>query len=243
MKRNVLIVEDNKDSMEALERIVKECDSSGAVYCAQDSAAAYKYAMERRIDLFLVDIMLDTAVKNDVSGMVFADKIRSLEQYQFVPLIFITCLEDYKFKAFQNLHCYGYLEKPFDFRKVKETIAEALRYPVKDERKNRFVYYRKDGLIFSLDTEKIVYMRSVNRNLFLHMVDEEVEIPYRTCSSMLQELNEEVFLQCSRTVVVNRRYIEHVDTANRYLKMKNGEILEIGMVFKKKFLKELNYEG
>jgi len=242
MKRNVLIVEDNKESMEALAGIVKECDLAGAVYCAQDSAAAYKYAMERRIDLFLVDIMLDNTVKNDVSGMVFADKIRSLERYQFVPLIFITCLEDYKLKAFQNLHCYGYLEKPFAFQKVKETIMEALRYPIKDERNNRFVYYRKDGLIFSLDTEQLIYMETVNRNLLLHMVDEEVEIPYRTCSSMQQELNEEIFLQCSRTVVVNRHYIDCVDKTNRYLKMKNGKILEIGMIFKKKFLRELHYE-
>lgn len=242
MKRNILIVEDNKESMEALAGIVKECESAGAVYCARDSASAYKYAMERRIDLFLVDIMLDNTVKNDVSGMVFADKIRGLEQYEFVPLIFITCLEDYKHMAFQNLHCYGYLEKPFDFERVKETVAKALRYPLREEQNKRFVYYRREGLIFSLDTERLVYMESVNRNLLLHLVDEEVEIPYRTCSSMQQELNEEIFLQCSRTVVVNRNYIDCVDKTNRYLKMKNGKTLEIGMIFKKKFLKKLRYE-
>ena len=80
--------------MDALVELIRECDSTSVIYCAKDSAMAYKYAIENRIDLFLVDIMLDNAVQNDVSGIVFADKMRQIERYKFVPIIFVTALED-----------------------------------------------------------------------------------------------------------------------------------------------------
>ena len=83
MMKNVLIVEDNKECMGALVEMVKECDSTSVIYCADNSPMAYKYAMEERIDLFLVDIILDGSVKNDVSGIVFADKIRSTKKNLF----------------------------------------------------------------------------------------------------------------------------------------------------------------
>lgn len=241
MKKNVLIVEDNKVSRDALAEIVKGCDSASVIYCADNGAAAYKYAMEERIDLFLVDIMLDNRVKNDVSGIIFADRIRQLDRYRFVPLIFLTSLEDYEMSAYRNLHCYEYIEKPFSFEKVKETIEAALKYPVKDERKNRYLYHRQDGILYSIDTEKLMYMESVNRRLCLYLTDEELEIAYKTCSSMLHELNTEEFLQCSRSVIVNRNFITYVDETNRFVCMKNGKLLDIGRTYKKNFLKGLEY--
>lgn len=241
MKKNVLIVEDNKASMDALAEIVKECDSASVIYCAENSAAAYKYAMEERIDLFLVDIMLDSSVQNDVSGIIFADRIRQLDRYRFVPLVFLTSLEDYEMSAYKNLHCYEYIEKPFAFERVKETIENALKYPVKDERNNRYLYHRQDGILYSIDTEKIMYMESVNRRLRLYLTDEEIEMPYKTCSSMLRELNAEMFLQCNRNVIINRRFITYVDETNRFIRMESGKMLDIGRAFKKNFLRELEY--
>ena len=243
MRKNVLIVEDNKACMGALVELVKECDSASVIYCADNSALAYKYAMEERIDLFLVDIILDESVQNDVSGIVFADTIRSLDRYKFVPLIFITSLEDYKMNAFQNLHCYSYVEKPFDFKKVKEVIGDALKYPVRDERSNRYIYYRKDGILYSLDTEQIIYIEASKRILYLYLENDEIQIPYKTSVSMLHELNAEEFLQCSRSIIVNRKFIAYVDKTNRYVTMKNGKTLEIGRMMKNKFLQELNYDN
>lgn len=241
MKKNVLIIEDNKASMDALVELTKECDSTSVIYCADTSAMAYKYAMENSIDLFLIDIMLDKNVKGDVSGMKFAETIRRMDNYKFTPMIFVTALEDQARNAFHNLHSYEYIEKPFDFDRVRNTISDALQFPKEQERKNRYIYYRKDGILFSLDTEKIMYIEVVGRKLRVCMTDENIEISYRTCSSMMNELDSENFLQSSRSTIVNRKYIKYVDEANRYIGMKDGTQLEIGKTRKKKFLKELNY--
>lgn len=241
MKKNILIVEDNKESMRALAGLARECDPTSVIYCAPNSAMAYRYAMENRIDLFLVDIMLDKKVQNDVSGICFADKMRQMERYKFVPIIFVTALEDQAMIAFHRLHCYGYIEKPFHFEQVRKIIGEALQYPIRNERENEYIYYRKDGILYSIETDRIIYMESVLRVLYVYLVDEKIEIPYMTCSSMLEKLNTDDFLQYSRNGVLNRKYIDYVDETNRYIRMKNGAMLEMGRVLKKKFIQELNY--
>lgn len=41
-------------------------------------------------------------------------------------------------------------------------------------------------------------------------------------------------MQCSRNVIVNKKYIYNVDTVNRIIELKNGERVEIGITYKKK---------
>lgn len=221
--------------------LTRECDSASVIYCASNSAMAYKYAMENRIDLFLIDIMLDNRVKNDVSGIIFADKMRQQERYKFVPMIFVTALEDQAMAAFHKLHCYGYIEKPFDFDRVRKMICEALQYPIKDERENQYFYYRKDGILYSVETDRIIYAESYLRVLNMHLPDETIEIPYMTCNFLIEKLNGKDFLQYSRNGILNRKYIDYVDETNRYIRMKNGDMLEIGRVWKKRFMQELNH--
>ena len=40
-------------------------------------------------------------------------------------------------------------------------------------------------------------------------------------------------MQCSRNVIVNKKYIYNVDTVNRIIELNNGERVEIGITYKK----------
>ena len=84
-------------------------------------------------------------------------------------------------------------------------------------------------------------MESVMRKLTIYLVDEQIEIPYVTCSSIMEKLNTQDFLQYSRNGILHRKYIDYIDETNRYIRMKNGAMLEIGRILKKKFIQELNY--
>ena len=79
------------------------------------------------------------------------------------------------------------------------------------------------------------------RVLTVYLVDEKIEIPYMTCSAMLDKLNRDDFLPYSRNGILNRKYIDYIDETNLYIRMKNGALLEMGRVLKKKFMQELNY--
>lgn len=241
MRKNILIIEDNQICREALVKITKECDSASVIFCADNREKAYKIAMETRIDLFLVDIILEKT-PGDVSGIVFADQIRGIKRYQFVPIIIITALENYRMNVYDNIHCYRYIEKPFDVEKLKETILSALEFPCIDESCNRFFYYRKDGIIYNVDTNELIYAAYEKRMMRLYMVQETVEVSYLTCNAMMKRLNNAYFIKCNRNTIINRKYIDYTDHANRYVHMRNGKVLEIGSVIKKSFLRELGYD-
>ena len=57
--KTILILEDNAREMERLVKIVREQGAQNEVICAVNLEQAYHMAMEKSIDLFLLDIILD----------------------------------------------------------------------------------------------------------------------------------------------------------------------------------------
>lgn len=237
--KKVLILEDNDMCRSTLETIIKMVDGSVKIYAACDTGEAYKIIMENQIDMFLIDIILDTSIPDDASGLVFAENIRKIDKYKFVPLIFITALEDPQLYAFKELHCYGYLHKPFLEEKIKVLIEKALEYKGPDDG-DRNVYFRKNGIFYSKKIKDIVYIESRTGKMLIKTVDDDLEIFHKSINGMLNELNSDSFLKCSRNVIVNKNYIDMIDGTNRYIHLiDNYGTLEIGAVMKKKFLKEI----
>lgn len=235
MLLKVLIVEDNKAHMDALCKILKDLNRDLQVYCANDLTEAFHLALEQHINLFLVDIILKTDKPGDVSGLNFVREIRNISKYKFTPVIFITSLEDPKLYSYSQLHCFGYIEKPFSVEQVKTTVLDALEFPAKED-DERYVYFRKDGIVYSKCIKEIVHIENSKRKIVIHCINDKLEIPYKTCEEILKELDSDLFVQCSRYDIINRKYIEQIDYTNRFVKMKYTEApVEIGVIMKKSF--------
>lgn len=239
MRKNILLVEDNEKSRKLLVSLLKKISSEIAVYEADNIDTAYKYAMEQNIHLFLLDIIIDTSVRGDVSGITFAGYMRELKQYKSTPIIFITSLEDPKLFAYSELHCYQYIEKPYDREKVKIKVQEALGLITGSEN-NRSVCFRKEGLLFPVKLSHILYIVVEKPVVKIYQINETLEIGYQPMHKVLYKLNSDDFLQCNRNTIVNTNYIESIDTANNFLKIKYTEnLLTLGNIYRKKFMREL----
>ncbi len=235
----VLIIEDNAASMEMLAKITNEVDPEIVVHRAVNQNEAYACAMRISIDLFLIDIMLDPKNPGDVSGMRFANRIRMVERYKYVPMIFITALEDARLYAYSDLHCYYYLEKPYDAKKAREVITEALEVPQKKNLPHD-VFFRKDGILFKKNITEVVYIENVRSGQTVCFTDGKLKLQYKPTKVILEELDSERFVQCSRYAIVNSDFIDAIDMVNRYILLKgNFGRIEIGITFKKKFLEAL----
>ncbi len=235
----VLIIEDNAASMEMLAKITNEVDPEIVVHRAVNQNEAYACAMRISIDLFLIDIMLDPKNPGDVSGMSFANRIRMVERYKYVPMIFITALEDARLYAYSDLHCYYYLEKPYDAKKAREVITEALEVPQKKNLPHD-VFFRKDGILFKKNITEVVYIENVRSGQTVCFTDGKLKLQYKPTKVILEELDSERFVQCSRYAIVNSDFIDAIDMVNRYILLKgNFGRIEIGITFKKKFLEAL----
>lgn len=239
MRRKILIVEDSEAHMNVLRNIVEELQQDVQLYCASNVSRAFQIALEQHIHLFLIDIILDMKKPGDTAGLNFAREIREISKYRFTPLIFITSLEDPKLYSYSQLQCLSYIEKPFSVEQVRRTILNALEFPIKED-KERYVYFRKDRIVHSVRISDIVYIEISRRKINIHCTYDALEIPYITCEEMLQELDSDEFIQCSRYCIINRQYIEHIDYTNRFVKMRYTETpVEIGVIMKKEFKKRV----
>lgn len=90
MRKTVLIIEDDREQLNMLKQLVKEVNGDTEIFTAENVSQAYQLVMEKTIDVFLVDIMLDTEKPGDASGIRLVEKVRQMPKYYFTPVIFIT---------------------------------------------------------------------------------------------------------------------------------------------------------
>ena len=197
MNKTVLIIEDNPIQAEMVKSLVLVVDSTVVVYTANDIKTAYEILMEKTIDVFLVDIVLDLDKPGDMSGIRLVKKFRGIPKYMFTPVVFISSLEDSSGYVYKDLHCLGYIEKPFSPDSVKRIVEKALYYSTSRE-KDAMLYFRKDGIIYPVKVKDVVYMESVNHNVEIHMANGNLlAVPYKTCKALLDEADSNCLIQCS----------------------------------------------
>lgn len=246
MKKTVLIIEDNKTQLEMLKKLVLEVNAGAEVYTASEIKIAYQIMLEKAIDVFLVDIILDVTRPGDTSGIKLVEKIRTLPQYMFTPVVFITSLEDATKYTYTDLNCLGYVEKPFSPEKVKQLVKKALHFSTEKETKKEAVYcFRKEGILFPIKVHDIIYIESINHVVNVYTVDGGfLTIPYRPCKQLLEDINAGCLMQCSRNAIVNKDYIQNIDLTNRLITLKcTPNQVEIGITYKKKILAEYGYDN
>lgn len=237
--KTILVLEDNDNNREMLVKILLDLDMQIDIKETTNQKDALDLAMKCNVDLFLVDIILDSSIPGDVSGMTFAENIRMVQKYKYTPIIFVTALEDPGLHAYSDIHCYYYIEKPFDPIGASKVILEALEVPKKKEEPHN-VFFRKEGILYKKNITDIVYIENSRSGQVIHCTNGDLKLSYSPNKLLMDKLHSSKFLRCNRYNIINADYIEEVDTVNRYIKMKNvDELLEIGIVFKKKFLERL----
>lgn len=104
--RRILILEDDTEMRRHLCQIIESLNKNVEVYCADNIKDAYSLAMEHSIHLSLVDIVLNHANPGDVSGLRFVQEIHGVRRYEYIPIIFITILQNPRLFSFTQLKCF-----------------------------------------------------------------------------------------------------------------------------------------
>ena len=236
----MLIIEDQDEERQMLERLVGQADRQTAVYAAASEERGYAVAMRHSIDLFVVDINLHPGREGgDLSGAFFAQNIRGVKRYCFTPIIFVTGIADPRLNL-QNIvrHCFV-VRKPYDERRLGRILSAALNYQ-SDEIEQRRVFFQNVGALESVPAEEIIYADSLRRALHVESVHRQFNLSGKTCKAPLEELDSEDFVRCRKGTVVNLNFIQRIDPVNRYIYLKmTRSVLEIGPVIKKGFLEEV----
>ncbi len=104
------------------------------------------------------------------------------------------------------------------------------------------LFVSTDGWVRQLKMEDIIYIEHFNRGVFFHTPEDTVSIPYISMARVRESLDDDRFLQCHRSFLVNRSYIERIDRAGNGVVLKNhmGRIA-LGRKYKDSVLRLLHY--
>ena len=237
---SVLILEDCKQSAEALGAIIKESKLDlHALYASTYHEAIQLLNSEEKISLFLLDINLDSLKKENKQGLMFAKKIRELPNYAFTPIVFITSTAELELVSYRETQCYSYLVKPYDKNQVLGLLSKLSinKAPTKKEQ----LIVKKDGVNYRIHVEDIVCIEAIPHGVSIYLKDEILDVKYLSIKQLLEKLPREQFLQCHRMFVVNTEYIEYVDTVNQFVKLQGiQKTIDIGITYKSNLRRWMN---
>lgn len=240
--KKVLIIEDSRAEVEALIKVVKRVDAKAEVITAGNIGAAMEYAVTNSISLFIVDIVLVPSKKMDTSGIDFVETIRNMPQYKYIPVIFVSSLNDSKMYAYQDLHCYSYIQKPLFYSEVEPVVKDALelsRFMSDDKKDEKPLNLKQDNVLYVIQKRDIIYASSKAGKMTIVTEREKFVFFYLTCKDLMEKLESDDFIQCSRSTIVNRKHINSIDKTNSIVQFRNcKDLVQIGKIFKKGFLKE-----
>ena len=229
---HVLILEDDQTSMKALEKILADYSADICVH----TASSYQEAKDRldadiRFGLFLLDVNLSGANREDIGGILFAREVRERFQYPFTPIVMVTSVGAMEMQAYRELHCYQYIMKPFEPEQVEDVVRKVLEK--ENQEKPPAIVVKKDGINYQVKCRDIRYIEAIPRGICIHMKNENWNVPYVTLRQMLLKIPKGMFVQCHRMFAVNKSEVEYYDMVNRVVKLKDcGDTVEIGVTYR-----------
>lgn len=236
----MLIIEDNKAEVEALKKVVERVEPEAAIAATDNIGEALEYAVANTVSLFIVDIVLVPRKRTDTSGIDFVEAIRNMPQYKYVPVIFVSSLDDPKMHAYQDLHCYSYIQKPLFYSEVEPVVKEALEINcfLENEKPLRL---KQDNVLYVIPKPDIIYAYNKAHKMTIVTKKETYGFYYLTCKELLQKLDSPDFIQCSRFTIVNCRQISSIDRSNSIIRFRDcKDYVKLGGRFKKELIKKVN---
>lgn len=227
------ICDDNDLERDLLHTLLKKFFSETSVRCdftLYDRGINLYYDVIEDIeyDIIFLDLFM-----GDSFGIRIAKKLR--EHSYHGKIIFCTASADYALESY-DVYASGYILKPYGLNDIKRTLARFLPEYQRDsyqvKQKSRIVY---------IPLNEILYVESNNTKCILHRTENREYILYKKLGEIETELNDQRFLRCHQSYLVNMNYIKE---ANNVFLLKNGKEVLIRQKSKKEMhQKFLEYKG
>lgn len=209
----IAIVEDHKDDMEDLQRMLqeymKERDISGEITCFSSGDALMEQFQPGQFQCIFLDIYME-----GTDGMETAREI--YRQDPACRLIFATVSLSHAISSYE-VRAAWYLAKPFDEIKLTAAMDAACEHIL---RNSRILTIHVNGAAAEISYGDIFFLDCENRKTRLHL-QEQTLLADEPVQELLERLSaDERFLLCNRNVLVN---MDQILTAEEHdFLLKNG---------------------
>ncbi len=219
MRYKIGICDDNQADTDYVTSLVKGWAEQAGV-CVElktyPSAESFlfQYEEEKDFDILLLDIEM-----GQLNGMELARKIR--QDNRTVQIVFITGYPDYMSDGY-DVTALHYLMKPVSAGKLSEVLSKAVGMLA---RQPRILFFDLGKESLRISAEDIVYAESQGHYSLLHTKGEEYK--FRMTFAELERQLGEGFYKCSRSFIVNLKYVRRITKTAVLLAWKTDGNLEL----------------
>ena len=216
------ICDDNKLERNLLHTLLQRYFLETSVHCEftlYDRGVTLYYDVKEGIeyDIIFLDLFM-----SDSFGMNVAQKLRELSYRG--KIIFCTTSADYALESY-NVYAAGYIVKPYGIADIKRTLDRFL-----PEFQSDSYQIKQRSRIIYIPLNEIMYVESDNTKCILHQTENRTYVLYKKLKEIEEELNDQRFLRCHQSYLVNMNYIRE---ANDVFLLRNGEEILIRQKSKK----------
>lgn len=217
MKKYTIVVADDESlTRERIVALLKNYAQFSVVAEAANGAKTIYAIKKHQPDVVFLDIKMPI-----LNGF---EVLQKLDSDDYGILVFITAYDQYAIKAFEN-EALDYLLKPFDnqrFDKLMNRLKIQLNTLYKNE--DRYILVRENHEIFKINTKDIIYIKSDNNYVLLHL-KEQVFRKRISISAIADQLGDH-FFRIHRSYIINGRQIlkmKHIHHGDYFFSMSNGK--------------------
>lgn len=197
----IAICDDEQNSRKYLRTLIQEQNTACEIM--EYASGEELLHSENAYDVLFLDIDL----KEELSGMQLAKRIRSCEQKRQPILIFITGYKEYVFDAF-DVDAFHYLVKPVSKEKFAEVCEKAF-HQIKEDKEPyvRTIHIQSGTINKVISMDEIFYVESQNHKVFFHTKHGVYD--YYAKISDLEEQLKESFFRIHKGFLINLTYIDY----------------------------------
>ena len=169
---------------------------------------------KKKFDVLLLDIYM-----GEMSGMQVAKEIRKLDEN--ILIVFITSSQEFAVESYR-VQASDYLLKPISYNGLCETMGRIMKILKLD---TKIIEILSNRVRTKIKVSSIMFAEVFNTVCIIHTTDEEFRT-YITLDELSATLDEEKFIRCHRSYLINMDYIEKIEEHN--FLMKDGMTIPIG---------------
>lgn len=185
---------------------------------------------DNQVDVILSDVKLD-------SGNYSFDYFKGKQNLP--PIIFFSSYKDQEqYNNCKDINPYMYIVKPFDKITLRSAVDGALRSKKKAmskggdlHREESTIFVRSKGKLISIDLASLIFIESEGNYCTFNFKNRKVAIR-SSIKNVLNEINNDQFIQVQRAFVVNLKQIKEIKVAKSEIILEN-DIIPLGRKYKK----------
>ncbi|TYS67152.1 response regulator transcription factor [Sutcliffiella horikoshii] len=207
---NVVIVDDNQDSLEILNFFIGELKEFQIIDTCQSGEQLIDSVMKNKVDLVIADINMP-----EKNGL---DAIKEcLEFSPDLKFIFVTGYNEFAVEAFA-ISAVDYIVKPIEkirlYKALERAKAQLLTEVAETEQKkhNKRLSVRSNSSFYYIPFGDIIFIEKSGKKCIIYTTNQAIET-YENISDIYKQLDQN-FYRTHRSYIVNLRMLSHITPKN-----------------------------